>query len=181
MTIRPEDWETLGVEPDADISQVRRAYQRRRELYESDTLATYNLLDDDERASILERIDAAFRRIAGEEPIAHPPAEPAEPPDLEPEVPPGPAPDPVDEPGAHLRHQRLSRGVTLHQVSAVTKIGVPILEMIEREDFEALPAVAFVRGHVHQFARELEIADAYEFTKLYVAKMTNADDDKVER
>ena len=179
MTIRPEDWETLGVEPDADLSEVRRAYQRRRELYKNDTLATYNLLDDAERAGILETIDAAYRRIAGEEPTAQPAAEPPEAPDLEPEVPPGPAPDPVEEPGAHLRHQRLSRGVTLHQVSAVTKIGVPILEMIEREDFESLPAVAFVRGHVHQFARELEVPDSYEFTKLYIAKMTNAEDESV--
>ena len=179
MTIRPEDWETLGVEPDADISQVRRAYQRRKTLYESDTLATYNLLNDDERASILERIDAAYQRIVGEDPIVPSVAKPADPPDREPEVPPGPAPDPVDEPGAHLRHHRLSRGVTLHQVSATTKIGVPILEMIEREDFESLPAVAFVRGHVHQFARELEIPDSYEFTKLYVAKMGATEDDNV--
>jgi hypothetical protein len=51
--------------------------------------------------------------------------------------------------------------------------------MIEREDWDSLPAVAFVRGHVHQFARELEIADAYEFTKLYIAKMTNADEEDV--
>ena len=58
MTIRPEDWETLGVEPDADISEVRRAYQRRRELYKSDTLATYNLLDDEERAVISEAVFA---------------------------------------------------------------------------------------------------------------------------
>ena len=177
MTIRPEDWETLGVEPDADLSEVRRAYQRRRELYKNDTLATYNLLDAAERESILERIDAAYQRIAGEKPIEQPPAAPEEPSDLEPEIPPGPAPDPVEEPGAHLRHQRLSRGVTLHQVSAVTKIGVPILEMIEREDWDSLPAVAFVRGHLHQFARELEVPDSYEFTKIYIAKITYEVDD----
>ncbi len=83
----------------------------------------------------------------------------------------GDVPDPLAEPGAHLRFHRTARGVTLHQIAAETKIGVTILEQIENEDFEALPAPAFVRGHVHQVARELKLADAYDFAKFYLAKM----------
>ena len=51
------------------------------------------------------------------------------------------------------------------------------IRLIENEDFQALPAVAFVRGHVQQFARELKLDDAYESTKLYIAKMTGGDEE----
>ena len=176
MTVRPEDWEILGIEPGADIGQVRRAYRHRRSLYEPAALATYNLLDDEEREGMVDRIEEAYRRIVESKP---PPAPPAPPPAAKPEaaddVMIGDAPDPVSEPGAHLRFHRNAKGYTLHQISAETKIGVAILEQIENEDFEALPAPAFVRGHVHQFARELRFRDAYEFAKFYIAKMQAAE------
>jgi hypothetical protein len=185
VSVRPEDWEVLGLEPGADIGQVRRAYRHRRSLYEPAALATYNLLDDEEREDMVERIDDAYRRIMGSEP---PPPKPAPPatvtkPASEINEPIGNAPDPVSEPGAYLRFWRTARGLTLHQIAGETKIGVNILEHIEEENFEALPALAFVRGHVHQFAREVRVPDAYEFAKIYVAKMTGNDgeDDNTER
>jgi hypothetical protein len=184
VNARPEDWEILGLEPGADVGQVRRAYHHRRSLYEPTALATYNLLDDEERHDMVERIEEAYRRIMGSEPPAPkaalpPPSEKAP---VAHDVRAGSAPDPAGEPGAYLRHQRLARGFTLHQIAAETKIGVAILEQIENEDFEALPALAFVRGHVHQFARELKLPDAYEFAKLYIAKMEGGEDsEEVER
>jgi len=172
VTIRPEDWKILGIEPGADIGQVRRAYRHRRSLYEPAALATYNLLDDEEREGMVDRIEDAYRRIIGSEPPAAPPAPPpAANPAPATRVVIGDAPDPLSEPGAHLRFHRNALGFTLHQIALETKIGVPILEQIENEDFEALPAPAFVRGHVHQFARELKLADAYEFAKFYLTKM----------
>jgi hypothetical protein len=178
MNVRPEDWEILGLEPGADIGQVRRAYRHRRSLYEPAALATYNLLDDEERDGMVDRIDEAYRRIMGSEPPAPAPAPPPPPfvkPSAPSEVPIGGAPDPAVEPGAHLRFHRTAKGFTLHQIAVETKIGVAILEQIEDEDFEALPAPAFVRGHVHQFARELKLADSYEFAKLYLHKMQGGD------
>ena len=172
MTIRPEDWEILGLEPGADIGQVRRAYRHRRSLYEPAALATYNLLDDEERDGMVDRIEDAYRRIIGSEPPAAPEApSPATRPQAANEVVIGNAPDPLSDPGAHLRFHRMAKGFTLHQIAVETKIGVAILEQIENEDFEVLPAPAFVRGHVHQFARELKLADAYEFAKFYLTKM----------
>jgi hypothetical protein len=171
MKVRPEDWEVLGLEPDTKIPRVRQAYHRRRALYEPTALATYNLLDDDERADMIQRIDEAYRRIVGAEPKAAASPSPSRLPPPEPEVPSGPAPDSATEPGAHLRHHRLSQGLSLHQIAGETKIGFAILEQIENEDFDALPAVVFVRGHAQQFARELKLPDAYEFAKLYVEKM----------
>ena len=171
MNARPEDWEVLGLEPGAEIPRVRQAYRHRKALYEPSALATYNLLDDDERADMVLRIDEAYFRIVGIEPSAPAASPPVRLPPPESEVPSGPAPDPAAEPGAHLRHYRLFRGLSLHQIAAETKIGVTILEQIENEDFDALPATAFVRGHTHQFARELKLPDAYELAKLYIEKM----------
>jgi hypothetical protein len=174
MTATPEDWEILGLEPDADFSKVRRAYRERRALYQAETLATYNLLDDDERLELVTRIDTAYERIVGSTPHAVSGALDAAAATAEADVPTGPPPDPVAEPGPHLRHLRLLRGVSLHLVESATKIGVTILERIENEEFDALPPTVFVRGHVEQFAREVGIADAADFARIYVAKMQNA-------
>lgn len=178
MTDRPEDWELLGVEPGTDVVLVRRAYQERKALYESGSLATYNLLDDDEREKMVGRIDAAYERIIGHtaEP-AREPAPPPPPPAPVLEVPTGPAPDLATEPGELLRYTRLKNGLTLHQIATETKIGVQVLEQIENEDFAGLPAVVFVRGHVQQFARELKMPDPIDVAKHYIDKMDGGADD----
>ncbi len=178
MKPRPEDWEVLGLEPGAETPRVRQAYRHRRALYEPSALATYNLLDDNERADQIRRIDEAYRRIMGAEPSAPAAPFPVRLPPPENEVPSGPAPDPAAEPGAYFRHHRLFQGLSLHQISAETKIGVTILKQIENEDFEALPATAFVRGHTHQFARELKLPDFHEVAKLYIDKMTRENEEE---
>jgi hypothetical protein len=182
MNARPEDWEILGLEPDADIGQIRRAYRHRRSLYEPAALATYNLLDDEERENMIARIDKAFQRVMGSEPPSARPLppggeeqDPATDAPTEAET----APDPVLEPGAHLRHQRSIRGFTLPQIAAETKISLSILEWIENEEFEALPAAAFVRGHVQQVARELRLPDANDLAKFYLRKMRGGDEEGV--
>jgi hypothetical protein len=178
MTASPEDWELLGLEPDADVAKVRRAYRERRALYQGETLATYNLFESDERTALLARIDEAYERIVGSAPTAGPGSLDVATATAEADVPSGPAPDAVAEPGNHLRHMRLMQGVSLHHVEAETKVGVTILERIENEDFDALPATVFVRGHVEQFAREVGIADPVAFAKTYLAKMQgDADED----
>ena len=171
MTVRPEDWELLGLEPGADVARVKQAYRHRMSLYEPTSLATYNLLDSDERVTITDRIEAAYHRIVGAGPLPATVPEAPEPPPPAVEIPTGPAPDPVREPGAHLRHWRLSRGLTLQRIAAETKITVTILEQIENEDFDSLPAAAFVRGHVQQYAREIHLEDAFEMASKYIAKM----------
>jgi hypothetical protein len=171
MTATPEDWEILGLEPDADLAKVRRAHRERRALYEGETLATYNLFEDDERRELVARIDLAYERIVGCAPRADAGGLDAATATAEADVPSGPAPDPAAEPGPFLRHHRLLRGVSLHHVEVETKIGVAILERIENEDFDALPAAVFVRGHVEQFAREIGVADPAVFAKSYLKKM----------
>jgi len=168
---RREDWELLGLEPGADIARVKQAYRHRMSVYEPTSLATYNLLDEDERETMIGRIDRAYHRIVGAEPPPVPIPVAAEPQSATVEIPSGPMPDPVRDPGAHLRHQRLRRGFTLQRISAETKIAVAILEQIENEDFDGLPAAAFVRGHVQQYAREIRIENPDAMAKHYLDKM----------
>ena len=178
MTARQEDWEILGLEPGDDVSKVRRAYRERRALYQRETLATYNLLDEDERSQLLARIDTAYENIMGSAPAVGPDRLDTATATAEADVPTGPAPDPAASPGGHLRHCRLARGVSLHHIEGVTKVGVAILERIEAEHYESLPAPVFVRGHVEQFAHEVGIADPQEFARLYVQKMLGGDEDE---
>ena len=174
MRPRDEDWEILELEPGAELGEVRRAYRRRRALYEPDTLATYNLLEEDERVAMVARIDEAYERLVGA--ASGPAGSPGDPRAAQLQPPTGPAPDPTSQPGAFLRHHRLQAGLGLHQISAETKISVAILERIEAEAFDQLPAAVFVRGHVQQYARELRLADAEELATAYVAKITRGEE-----
>ena len=176
MTSHPrrKDWEVLGLDPGAELAQVKRAYRYRRALYDPVALATYTLVEEDERARMLARIDEAFRRIAKAEPPL-PSGGPgsSDPPCKHPEVPSGPPPDPSALPGQHLRHHRLNAGLSLEQIAVETKVRAAFLEQVEREDFESLPAPVFVRGYVFQFARAVGLPMPKEFAELYLAKMRN--------
>ena len=176
MTDNPEDWQLLGIEPGTDLVLVKRAYAERRALYESGSLATYNLLDDDERETMMGRIDAAYERIIGDSLEPAPAAVSPPPPTPQIQVPTGPSPNPATEPGELLRYTRLKKGLTLHQIAAETKIGVQVLEQIENENFDSLPAAVFVRGHVQQFARELQMTDPIAISKYFIEKMESEPD-----
>jgi hypothetical protein len=170
---RYEDWQLLDLAPGADLVEVNRALQFRRSLYQPGALATYNLLDEDERLRMLDRIDDAYRRITGSEP---PPIravrvqDSTESADQEAE-PTSPPPDPRTDPGAVLRYHRRTRGLSLDQIAAETKIRVALLEQLESEDVAELPAAVFVRGHVLQYARALGLGNPNELAALYLAKL----------
>jgi transcriptional regulator with XRE-family HTH domain len=68
-----------------------------------------------------------------------------------------PAPAPVDarDVGAVLRQARERRGVSLDQVSRVTKIGVTTLRHIEHNQIDKLPNRVFLRGFLSAYAREV--------------------------
>ncbi|WP_054285911.1 RodZ domain-containing protein [Gulbenkiania mobilis] len=62
--------------------------------------------------------------------------------------------------GASLRQAREAAGLSLGDVADRLKLSLRQLEAIERDDFEALPGAAFVRGFVRNYARFLELDDA---------------------
>ena len=168
----PQDWEVLGLAPGASPEEVRAAYVQRKSLYDPDALATYSLHDDAEREALRERLDEAYRAIVSQlgdsalraSAAARPPVEP----------PTGPAPAAALEPGAFLRHQRLTRQVSPDQLARETKIRASLLELLESESFRDLPAPVYVRGFVVQCARALKLDDPEGLAEIYLAKMRAA-------
>jgi len=58
-------------------------------------------------------------------------------------------------PGDFLREVRKSRGVSLQDVAAHTRISIGYLKAIEAEDSACLPAVAYLKGYLAQYAAEI--------------------------
>ena len=62
-------------------------------------------------------------------------------------------PLPAVDTGADLRRIRESRGVKLEEIAAVTKVSRRILEDIENERQDRLPAPVYLRSFLQQYAR----------------------------
>ena len=169
---RYEDWLLLDLSPGAELPEVNQALRYRRALYQPGALATYNLLEEDERVRMLDRIDEAYRRITGNEPPpSRGPQHSLTMREAHAEAPTGPPPDPRTEPGAFLSHHRRAKGLTLEQLAAETKIRAILLQQLETEAVDDLPAAVFVRGQVLQYARALGLPDPNEIAAWYLAKV----------
>jgi cytoskeleton protein RodZ len=59
--------------------------------------------------------------------------------------------------GAALRRTRESRGISLHEIAAATKLSRAALEAIERDDVSRLPGGIFTRAFVRAYAKELGV------------------------
>src|SRR6185295_3149638 len=169
----------LGIGPRATPEQVERAYRHAAGLYDEDSLATYSLLDMEERQQARERVEAAYlvlrdasRRheydvslgiVSASSVPAFTPAAPLSLPGPE-RAPIVVLPTPVT--GADLKRFRESRGISLRDIAAASKIGVRYLEYIEIERVELLPAPVYLRGFVQEYARVVGLdprptADSY--------------------
>ena len=72
--------------------------------------------------------------------------------------------------GRYLQSIRLEKKISLAKISEETRIAIGNLQLIEKEDLEALPAEVFVRGFLRAFARAVG-ADADEAVRLYQARL----------
>lgn len=54
--------------------------------------------------------------------------------------------------GSYLKRERELRGISLEEISKVTKIGLRILKALESDDFDSLPAPIFVKGFIRSYA-----------------------------
>lgn len=65
----------------------------------------------------------------------------------------------MDTPGSLLRQARTSRGLSLQELSSITRIPRVSLMNLENDAFEELPAQVFVRGFLRNVARELKLGE----------------------
>jgi cytoskeletal protein RodZ len=83
--------------------------------------------------------------------------------------------------GEDLRMERLSRGIALEEITAITKISARHLEALEQERFGLLPGGILSKGIVRGYAGAvgLDQRDWTErFLKAYVASGQMIDDDR---
>jgi cytoskeleton protein RodZ len=64
---------------------------------------------------------------------------------------------PGDGPGGRLRHEREQRGLSSQQVAEQLNLDVAVIEALEANDFPALGAPVFARGHLRRYAALLGI------------------------
>ena len=168
----PVDFHILDLPEDATPEEARRAYHRKKALYAEGALATYTLIETDERKEILDRIERAYMRISRDlrdtSPECYPP--PVQPAETEQPI----TPEAGDGIGPFLRKRRESMGVTLKDIADKTRIRATYLGQIEAEDYQNLPAPVYLRGFVLEFARVLEIPDPKNISEMFLAQMRSA-------
>lgn len=63
----------------------------------------------------------------------------------------------VQRPGEYLRHVRLNKKAELVDISKVLNIPLRTLEALEKDDYNALPEAAFIKGYYRVYARHLDV------------------------
>jgi flagellar biosynthesis protein FlhG len=176
----PEEthYDVLDVPRGAPHEVVEAAYREGRALYDEHGVATYSLLDSEERKAARARLDEAYRvlsdpilRSAYDRELGLPPPPPR----------PSPAdyeiaararmvvlPDPVT--GADLRKFREARGVTLARIAADSKVGTRTFEDIEADRYDRLPAPVYVRGFIQEYARAVGL-DPKKTAESFLARL----------
>ena len=69
---------------------------------------------------------------------------------------------------------RLNRGISLEQIAESTKIGIRLLEAIERGDFRKLPGGIYSTSYIRQYARAIEY-DESAILEFYRVEMARTD------
>jgi flagellar biosynthesis protein FlhG len=186
---QPTLYAVLGITRSSNDEEVRRAYKRQREIYATGGLATASLLDETHLKSEQARLDEAYdtlldpvrRRAYDLSTFAEPdqpeaaatrsvrPALAAEQLMLQSELAREIGPD-TDFTGELLRKVRESQGIELAEISARTKIARAHLKAIEEEDFQALPAIVYVRGFLAELSKYLRV-DPAQVQKTFLRRM----------
>lgn len=75
-----------------------------------------------------------------------------------------------------LANIRKNRGISLEQIATTTKIGVRLLEAIERGDFRKLPGGIYNTSYIRQYARAIDY-DESTLLAYYANAMAGCDGD----
>lgn len=167
-------YEILEVSPTATAKEIQRAYEHAKETFHADSMAVYSLFSDEEVKEIQEAIEEAFRVLMDEAlrrsyDQSHFQTVGGQPPEKLPEVQ-GISRGKktplsftglsfnVEEGlyrGKTLKQVRERMGVELQTISKETKINIKVLEWIEEEAFEKLPALVYLKGFLKSYAQSL--------------------------
>jgi flagellar biosynthesis protein FlhG len=167
-------YEILEVSPTATIKEIQMAYGRAKETFHSDSLAVYSLFSEEEINKIQATIEEAYRVLmdealrkrydqshfqTSEEQKWEKPSEIQGIPwekkaalsftDLSID-----AQEDIYR-GKILKQIRERIGVDLKTVSEETKINIKILEWIEEEILEKLPALVYLKGFLRGYAKSI--------------------------
>jgi flagellar biosynthesis protein FlhG len=167
-------YEILEINPTASAKEIQRAYEHAKETFHADSLAVYSLFSEEEVKEIQEAIEEAYRVLMDEAlrrsyDQSHfqmvggqPPEKPSEAQGVSREKKISLSFTGLSfngEEGLYcgktLKQVRERMGVELQTVSKETKINIKILEWIEEETFEKLPALVYLKGFLKSYAQSL--------------------------
>jgi flagellar biosynthesis protein FlhG len=162
------------VSPNVTVKEIQRAYEHAKETFHRDSLAIYSLFSEEEVNEIQAAIEEAYRVLADEAlrnsyDRSHLPTSSGQKWEKPTEVQ-GISREKesslsftglsfnVEEEvyrGKILRQIREKMGIDLKTISTETKISIKILEWIEEEVLEKLPAPVYLKGFLKGYAQSL--------------------------
>jgi cytoskeletal protein RodZ len=75
---------------------------------------------------------------------------------------------------------RTSRGLSLQQIAAATKIGVFYLQAIEEGQLEKLPGAVYTRSYIRQYARVIDYNEEELLARFQVGEQDKEVDERAE-
>jgi len=168
-------YEILEVSPDATAKEIQRAYEHAKETFHTDSLAVYSLFSEEEVKRIQTVIEEAYRVLMDEAlrkqydeshfqaiesqkwekslEIEEAPREKRAPSliftDLSADTSEG------EYRGKALKVIREKMGIDLKTISQETRINAKVLQWIEEEVVEKLPALVYLKGFLRAYAQSL--------------------------
>ena len=151
----------------------RVAYEHAKETFQADSLAIYSLFSEEEVKEIQSAVEEAYRVLMDEalrrnydqsrfQMVGGPPERPFEAQEVFREKKTSLSftgisfnPDEELYRGKTLKQIREKIGVELQMISQETKISLKVLECIEEEAFENLPALVYLKGFLKGYAQSL--------------------------
>ena len=169
-------YEILEISPTATAKEVQRAYEHAKETFHADSVAVYSLFSEGEVKEIGEAVEEAYR-VLMDEGLRRDynqsnfrmgwrqlPENPSKTQEASREGPPllsftGLSFNVEEElyRGKTLKHLREQMGVELQTISKRIKVNIRILEWIEEEAFEKLPALVYLKGFLKSYAQSLDL------------------------
>ena len=182
-------YEILEVSPTATTKEIQRAYEHAKETFHTDSMAVYSLFSEKEVKEIQEAIEAAYAvlmdeasrrsydqthsQTAGAQPVEKPSETQVAPREKSASLSFTGLSFNVDVEhyrGKDLKQLRERMGIELQTVSKETKISLKILESLEEENFERLPALVYLKGFLKNYAQSLGL-DPQKVVEDYLQSM----------